>query len=1061
MMALLLLAAGCGGGGAVAGPDADGTVLADGEATLPDAQDAEATSPDAAKEAEIVPDVAPEAEPTTEAEVGPEWEAGEDVPGEAEIADAAEAGEVLQPCTQAEGACADGLGCVEGFCQPCTSFLDCRTTLLEGCSPEGVCGPCLDSAFCALEGAVENLACVAGECTECRVAGDCPEGLGCVQTEQGARCAACLAGPDCSGRVCDQGVCTDCTAAAGIACDDQGQYPDQAVVFCDPGTGHCHFSCVITAECAKVNAVCDQGKCRPCDEAAPADCHEYGEQVLCVAGACAANNCLIHTDCESPALPICDPALRHCRGCVDHAECTDRAHILDPAASAVCTDQSTCAPGDCYPADEACGQDDAQVCHQKDGQAGKEYWCEACAGDPECKASLGLDHAICDGQQCQAGCQTKATCEAGQICRDNHCLPCASNADCAGEYGDWLCVDQLCQDKQCNDEKPCADGRICDSNTCVECTPADHSACDLQSLLCVGNACVACSSQSSPDAACVAGYGAGYLCEGSLCLQGDCHGQADCTGANAGKVCSNHFCTACLSIGTTTAEHDQGCAGTFGFAFICDTNGAGCVPGCVAPDHNGLAQVCGADHRFRDCAGVGTGDGECVSAYGDLNKICDPMVVGGETVLRCQNGKTPGTACSLNGKKVVGADHRCGDCGHDADCENAWGAQYICEDAEDTPDATDVGRACTLGCTPGSRCADGKLCRTDKRCTACTDVAEDSLCGPGYLCIGGTCVSGVCRDSNYCVNFQNGMVCQDNQCIPCGLNATCPSGRVCVDGQCVTGDCCVDANCLPLVACGPNQNCTNHTCRGCMVGSDCHPQFACLDKSNACNADQTCVPPEQLPVKDGFCFIPLDETCYSKGTADTTGCRICYPETAEGGSRSEWTPGTWDSKTGWQRDHCFIDDNCVDSTTNKGLQPNYAKLDSADCWECNPQKGNRASLLDWSPVADPLDSHANWLERHECDDPFFAVPDPAHPGQILQSHSPAHAGTSVGYCWNGDCRGIAWTPWLPLGMCGAGTDVPPAVQVDGHNLTLFGVFGGGFGSGIPHANPGCFGPSCP
>jgi hypothetical protein len=123
---------------------------------------------------------------------------------------------------------------------------------------------------------------------------------------------------------------------------------------------------------------------------------------------------------------------------------------------------------------------------------------------------------------------------------------------------------------------------------------------------------------------------------------------------------------------------------------------------------------------------------------------------------------------------------------------------------------------------------------------------------------------------------------------------------------------------------------------------------------------------------------------------------------------------------------------------------------------CDPRLDVPASLRDWSPRPDPvLDPHAEWFKRHTCDDPLFVAP-----GQAKDSRTPAYAGNaSSGYCWQGECRGISWTPWLPLGPNAAG--VSGGVTVGGKGKRLFSTFGGGFGSGIPSVNPGCHkGSSC-
>jgi len=276
-------------------------------------------------------------------------------------------------------------------------------------------------------------------------------------------------------------------------------------------------------------------------------------------------------------------------------------------------------------------------------------------------------------------------------------------------------------------------------------------------------------------------------------------------------------------------------------------------------------------------------------------------------------------------------------------------------------------------------------------------------------------------------------------------------GMVCANRECVYGNCCLDADCSPVVECGGSLSCNNHWCEGCNVGEDCYPEYPCLDPSGACLPDHTCKPVDQLAVKDGFCFIL--GICMDRGTNYGDNCRICYDKEAEGGHKKDWTPGLWSPSQGWQRQKCYIDGVCYNIGT---VNPEMSEQ-SNECQWCEPQLGLRQTLFNWSPIED---GGVEFGDRVICHDPLFTVPDPVVPGQTVESSMPAYSGTlDTGYCWQGVCRGLAWTPWLPLGMSGAGH--VGNVTVNAEACKFVGAFGGGFGAGIPHPNPGCHDESCP
>ncbi len=703
-----------------------------------------------------------------------------------------------------------------------------------------------------------------------------------------------------------------------------------------------------------------------------------------------------------------------------------------------------------------------------------------CQSAGECPQGLGCVEGWC------ATCEANAHC-VPRVCRDRECVDCRSAFECDEGFG---CLpDGTCG--ACGQGKDCS-GMLCDEGTCVPCEPGQgdewcrdqygdlyrgmYGEESLQGLICrpeglcsstctsgsdcfwVGmvcgdqNYCVACTDDTFCESDATGGYSKGTKCIGGLCIQDPCLSHKSCR--PAAPVCDG-TCRPCVKKDDCTAVVQEWGTGDSG---IC-TEAQSCEPGdCGGIFNVGCpgGQVCDAYH-CRACVAVDE-DGLCE----DLFKICEPDQVSGG--FACKDGKAPNEACfhegmSVNG--VVGQDNRCHLCSElagtisaaDGKCKNAYGPLVICE-----------ADACVPGCVPGSRCPDGRLCHADNRCYPCVDVTDDSACGMGYLCIQGTCVPAICRDDDFCINYHGGKVCVENDCVPCGQGAGCPGGFVCGGGQCREGHCCTDANCLPTVECGGPLSCVNYRCEGCVVGGDCYPQWPCLDKSGAC-VDFKCRDPRDLDVLEGYCFIKNECVTIGSSMLDPKNnqCHVCYWEADPNGalvkgSKNEWTPGTWDPVAKeWETTWCFIDRRCIPAGAVQESVAGYKQAQSAACRHCDPRENDWNSLHGWSIRPDTNgseDPHVNWTSRIVCDDPLFAVPDPRQPWATVDSRVPAYSGSTAGYCWQGDCRGIAWTPWLPLGPAAAGV-AGADVTVAGKALKFVGSFGGGFGAGIPNPNPGC------
>jgi len=251
--------------------------------------------------------------------------------------------------------------------------------------------------------------------------------------------------------------------------------------------------------------------------------------------------------------------------------------------------------------------------------------------------------------------------------------------------------------------------------------------------------------------------------------------------------------------------------------------------------------------------------------------------------------------------------------------------------------------------------------------------------------------------------------------------------------------------------------CDQHWCRNCLDSSECqaryadeqHPTWTCY--SGACQPGD-CATPDTCFI-DGNCYgvdhqpFP-DEEQYS--------CLICRPDI----SRVKWTPRQRRaSDPPGISSKCYINFVC----RVQGDQPS-GEFDATDttgsfhngtCLVCAPDKSNLSSLFEWSPIPDP-DDQTNWFARTACPGPgfqdtmhYFGADASAESGESQVVLTPAFSGSRAGRCWAGVCRGMIWTPWLPLGGNTGG------FMVDPQGVGVFGSFGGGFGEPVMCTEPQC------
>ncbi len=860
--------------------------------------------------------------------------------------------------------CPEGQGCKAGTCGPCDNAAQCREG--EGCNTDGICGECATADECAA-----GLACRAadGECAPCRIADECREGEGCRAGE----CGPCEEGPDCSGGLCNaagdaEGVCSPCEAGEegnGLCAE---QYGDE--IFVCQQSGHCSpTSCTDGTTCRPLKLVCgEDGICVPCETDVDCQTAAYESTVTCVEvaegkGYCVEEGCTSNedgsNDCSSER-PICDDETLTCHTCDDRAkdECTDVLGV-----EAVCTDNGRCVQGECYPAGAACGEDGDgdslgdHVCADE-GEGG--FKCKECAAAAECVASLGVDHAVCAKGACTEGCISIDNCETGQVCdsTNRRCRPCTDNTDCADDYGTYLCVDGLCQDVACNDEKACEGGLLCLDNACVDCAEDNLGICANNAKLCVDNLCTACTAlggdQDAKDLACVGAYGGAdadpYLCLDEGCVPGDCRVHADCAVDEATEICgANHFCHGCTANAECAGLDGHLCMG--GVCVVAECNGETACPGGRACLNGSCVDCTSADTDYceleqkvcvnNDCiycddsGNPSEADAECVDAYGSGHICADK---------RCREGDCHALD-EINGLGQICLDYTWSNCESDAQCKLLTKeAHWLCRTSE-----LPIGDVCVEGCRkdhPQDCVKDGKKLVCDSGSHECVDCAgSETVCetvwGASYYCdeptpgdfecvegcipytMGGTW-DGRCTDGKVCLT--------DKQCHECTSHSMCTryyeDAHVCDGGVCKPGDCLVDTDCKNASNIYNGNVCFQNKCVLCedSEGKRCSEGYVCVGNGQDntcivgdCCAGTSCHPPKDCGDADAEC---KDYQCSS---SCTLGSVDCVPENLKD------CLGAYDAACNTLTGQCepVFTDPSEEKPVDEAFNPHYFVLDDS------------------------------------------------------------------------------------------------------------------------------------
>ncbi len=365
-------------------------------------------------------------------------------------------------------------------------------------------------------------------------------------------CAGCMSDAECggpnSGKVCDPAqLCVDgCRGMNGNGC-----LPGEVCSSMDASIGQC-FQCLVDADCGGPMSA------KVCDDVAHA----------CVDGCRGmnGNGCAAGDVCTSP-----DATIGACVECLVDADCGG------PMSAKVC-DGMICKDGCRGMNGNGCAADD--VCTSPDATIGA---CVECLVDADCGGPMSA--RVCDGMICKDGCRGVGGngCMADKECTSKDatigvCVECLVDADCGDLKSGKVCSGMTCKDGcRGKDGNGCPDGLSCSSidatiGVCFACsTDADCGAKGSGKVCDDLKTCVDGCRGTGGN-----GCAVGLKCSSLTAAIGDCQGcvtDADCGGANSGKICDDPSKT-CV----------DGCRGT---------DGNGCIPGIRCSSLDSSAGLCG------------------------------------------------------------------------------------------------------------------------------------------------------------------------------------------------------------------------------------------------------------------------------------------------------------------------------------------------------------------------------------------------------------------------------------------------------------------------------------
>jgi hypothetical protein len=754
----------------------------------------------------------------------------------------------------ASGHCANGFCCASGDCCQFNYHCPAEYAVPAVCaSPAGCQGHRFDRAcsqFTCLSQKIPD----DSACTAEAPALDCDPYLDRFCNGQPFQAppacpTACTADPQCQpGYHCDGQCLPD--RGDGESCDEHS----------DCTSGHCaNGFCCADGVCCSEAADCPGtfSAAAACD--APASCQGTRVDPVCQDSVCGSLTVDDDSGCTAQTLSqacghfsdrFCNGAFEQVQPacpdqCAGDGECDGAAHcdgvcVADQPAGGGCDEDSDCASGHCS---------NGLCCAQ--GEC-----CNTAADCPAnfAKAASCTQPSTCQGQRIDALC-TNHVCASLPVEDDSACTPAVEALPC-GAYVAKHCTGDADQaapscPTACADDTACDPGAHCDS-VCLG-DLADGANCnedsDCASGHCSAGLCCAQGDCCLVAAACPAKYKAFPKCETT----------ASCQGKRVDATCIDFVC------GSIDKDDDSGC-GWWVTADDCGPykavacNGSKdqappeCPVGCTMDNDCDPAAHCdgtcqldlpagAACDEETDCASGHCANGFCCEAGDCCNQAADcPALYAGAAT--CKTTST----CQGSRLDPICAEHVCDSLEVDDDtaCTPAtealpcglYAPVHCTGLPNQQPPACPASCTENEGCDPGAHC--DQTCQPDRPDGTSCDESSDCLsdhCANGFCCAEGDC----CFDPAHCpAPYWADPVCDSAP--------SCQGHRVnaaCTDSMCATADVPDDSGCTPATEvsdCGPYKSifCNGKTdqlapqCPTlCSFDSQCDPGHSCI--GNQCS----------------------------------------------------------------------------------------------------------------------------------------------------------------------------------------------------------------------------------
>ena len=568
--------------------------------------------------------------------------------------------------------------CAAGDCYPAGGACG-EEAAGQICGDDFVCGACDNNSRCD-QAYSSNHLCMDGHCQVAQ----CNDELTCTNN-----------------RICQAGLCVDCTDEAQDFCLASGEV-------CDAETNTC-VECIDDSNCTGGARLCENNRCRDCGSG------ECGDGRVCISGLCVVGECSVDNQ-ENPYNPC-----QFCDG-------GNHLWVNKPQGTG-CGVCKTCEPSPPQSEPDA-GRPDSGEATEVDMS------CQFVPAGEDPKNSCDQNCRVCDGY---GGCTFASVgTDPNDDCLESSISTCGFNGLCQGGNGN--CAYWTGGVGQVNDSNPCTSKDYCDGAGNKTGQVVEELTWCEGGHVCKSGECVPCNTGEC---------GLDAVCESGLCRGGDCTSASTCPGDPA--ICYKWDCVAnhCTQVADNGASCESGNPCTIDDYCLdgtCQEKASPTLYDCGSTTATCTDMVCHNNNGSVDCQeGSANESGSCTySSENPSGDICHAGICQGGS---CDEGALLGGFCYIDGacysQGTVNPDYSCAYCNASSNPTN-WST---------SSDQCLIDGQCYQA---------GDTDPTEPECQYCgsndlawTQRSVDTSCNSTRSCEQ-RCVGGACRDRwetiDRCVN---------------------------------------------------------------------------------------------------------------------------------------------------------------------------------------------------------------------------------------------------------------------------------------------------------------------